>query len=136
MSTFPANTNGRMAHDRTNSAERHKDGAPFQFGLCHLFLLVLIASIYFALMRSTGGFVAALVIGIIVLRAVIVLLRIDNVMLSAIVGTFLAGAFLVCAGIAFGPVPSWLFLVSWLVYPPVGYVLGVLCAACRQLEYG
>ena len=109
---------------------------PFQFELRHLFLLVSIACIYFALVRAIGEFPAALVIGIIVVRAVIILLRIDNMMVSAIVGTCLAGAFLVCAGMASSPAPPWLILVGCLVYPPIGYILGVLCAARRQLESG
>ena len=136
MSTLPPTPVGSMTYDRANPAGRHEDGASFQFHLCHLFLLVSVASVYFALMRTTGEFVAALVIGLLVLRAVIILLRIDNMLLSAIVGTCLAGAFLVCAALAFGPVPPWLVLAGCLTYPPIGYVVGVLCAARRQLDSG
>ena len=125
-----------MMYDKANSADRHDDASPFQFQLRHLFLLVSLACIYFALVRATGEFVAVLVIGVFALRAVIILLRIDGIMISGIVGTSLAGTLLLCAGLAFGPVPPCPLFVGCLVYPAIGFTVGVLCAARRQLDYG
>jgi len=125
-----------MMYDKANTADRHDDASPFQFQLCHLFLFVSLACIYFALVHATGEFVAALVIGVFVVRAVIVMLRIDGIMLSGIAGTCLAGTLLFCAGLAFGPEPSCPLFVGCLAYPAIGYTIGVLCAARRQLNYG
>ena len=108
-------------------------GTPFQFGLRHLFWATMILSVYFALVRATGEFVATLVIGIYVLWCVITLVRIENMVLARIFGTCLATALVVCAGVAFGP-PFWLFVGSCLMVPIMGYPLGVVCAGCRQMD--
>ena len=111
--------------------DSRRDRAAFQFSLRHLFLATLILSIYFAFVRSTGAFVATLVMGTYIVTVAITLMRIENPLLGGMIGTFLASALLVCAGLAFGP-PTWSFIVGCFVYPVLGYTLGIVSVACRQ----
>jgi hypothetical protein len=115
------------------SERRSADAAVFQFHLRHLFLLVSLLCVYFALVRATGEFVATLVIGTLILRATVILLRIESVFYGGIVGTCAAGVLLVGAAMAFSP-SSPLAVFGCLVYPVVGYTIGVLCASHRQLS--
>ena len=112
---------------------RSADAVVFQFHLRHLFLLVSLLCVYFALVRATGEFVATLVIGTLILRAIVILLRIESVFYGGIVGTCAAGVLLVGAALAFSP-SSPLAIFWCLVYPVVGYTIGVLCASQRQLS--
>ena len=108
----------------------------FQFHLRHLFLLMFLQGVYFAMVRLTGPFVATILVGPFLQMAVIVLLRIESMVWGAIFGTIVAGLFLMLAAVAFGPVPMDQIIAAWLVYPIVGYLGGILCAADRQLRLG
>jgi len=108
----------------------------FQFSLRHLFILIFLHSVYFALVRLTGAFFATILIGPWIQVALIVLLRIESMVWGAIAGTLAAFLLLVFAAAAFSPVPLDQIIATALVYPIVGYLCGVVCTADRQLRLG
>jgi hypothetical protein len=81
------------------SPDRRDRGEPFQFTLRHMFAFVLLASVYMALNRTTGFFVASLLLGLFVLGAVVVLLRVSNLLVGGFLGAALASGMLVALGL-------------------------------------
>ena len=93
----------------------------------------MVLAVYLALLRAAGEFVGTLVIGVYIIWCVITLMRIDNLVWGGIVGACLATAILVLTGLVCCP-PFWAFVASGLVYPTLGYPLGILCAGCKQID--
>lgn len=109
---------------------------PFQFALRHLFLLTSGVSAYLALERCTGPLLPTLAVGTFVLAAVIILLRIENMLLGGVWGATLAFVILILVQLAPGASANWGFVTACLFFPVVGYCVGALCAAERILRSG
>lgn len=122
-----------MAPRANSTAADGQREAGFHFSLWQLFVAVFMLSVYFALARLAGDFAALLIAGTIVVGAGITVLRIDNLLLGGVVGACLAGAILACAGWACVTSPGALF-ACWLLYPPLGYALGLAAVAQRSFK--
>ncbi len=107
---------------------------PFQFTLRHMFTFVLLTSVYMALNRSTGFLFASLLLGLFVIGAVIVLLRVGNLLLGGFLGAALATGILVVLSLSESPALGVDFFAACLIYPPIGYGIGTLCAADRMFR--
>ena len=107
---------------------------PFQFTLRHMFAFVLLASVYMPLNRSTGFLFASLLLGLFAIGAVVVLLRVGNLLLGGFLGAALATGMLVVLGLGMGEMPGLEFFAACLIYPPIGYGIGTLCAADRMFR--
>ena len=99
-----------------------------------MFAFVLLASVYMALNRSTGFLFASLLLGLFVLGAVIVLLRVGNLLIGGFLGAALASGMLVVLGMGAATTPGLDFFCACLIYPLIGCVIGTLCAADRMFR--
>jgi ABC-type multidrug transport system permease subunit len=114
--------------------DKHDRTEPFQFTLRHMFVFVLLASVYMALNRSMGFLFASLLLGLFVLGAVVVLLRVGNLLVGGFLGAALASGMLVLLGLGMSEPPGLEFFAACLIYPPIGYGIGMLCAADRMFR--
>ena len=119
-----------MKHNR----DKHDRPEPFQFTLRHMFVFVLLASIYMALNRSAGFLFASLLLGLFVVGAVVILLRVGNLLVGGLLGAALATGMLVVLGLGASAMPGLDFFCTCLIYPPIGCLIGTLCAADRMLR--
>jgi hypothetical protein len=99
-----------------------------------MFAFVLLASVYMALNRSTGFLFASLLLGLFVTGAVVVLLRVGNLLVGGFLGASLASGMLIAIGLGASAMPSLDFFCACLVYPPIGCVIGTMCAADRMFR--
>src|SRR5688572_29450410 len=99
------------------------DEKPLQFSLRHLFWAVTLICVYCAIVRVLGGFIAGLVLGVLVLRCTLIALRIENFLLSAIAGMFTAIILYFALSLVHSATSGWLLMFGWIVYPLCGYVL-------------
>ena len=105
----------------------------FQFSLYHLFLLTTAAGLLFGTGEVIGTFLPSLVLGLFIIAVVISLLGIENLILGGLVGMALAmvtilGAAMLCAWQEAANL-GWSVITALLIYPMMGYTLGILCAA-------
>ena len=84
--------------------------------------------------RSTGFLFASLLLGLFVVGAVVVLLRVGNPLLGGFLGAALATGMLVVLGLGASAMPGLDFFCACLIYPPIGCVIGTLCAADRMFR--
>jgi hypothetical protein len=99
-----------------------------------MFAFVLLASVYMAVYRSAGFQFASLLLGVFMLGAVVVLLRVDNPLLGGFLGAVLASGMLIALGLGTSAEIGLGFFVACLLYPPIGYCVGTLCAADRMFR--
>lgn len=125
-----------MGTDQMVSGDCGTRVEPLQFELRHLFLMVNLSALYFALVRSTGMFIAALAFGPLVLAWLIIRLRVQGMLQGLLLGGLVAGAVIVFAASAFGPVPPGQIVMASLLYPPLGCAYGLTCVTHRQLRQG
>ena len=116
------------------NSDKNESTEPFQFTLRHMFVFVLLASVYMALTRSVGFLFASLLLGLFVVGALIVLLRVSNLLVGGSLGAALASGMLVVLGLGASAMPGLDFFCACLIYPPIGYGIGILCAADRMFR--
>jgi hypothetical protein len=63
-------------------------------------------------------------------------LRVGNLLLGGFLGAALATGILVVLGLGMTESPGLKFFVGCLIYPPIGYGIGTLCAADRMFRAG
>ena len=121
-----------------NDAYEHDPYAdePLQFSLSQAFGLLTLASVYFAIVRATGVFLAALVLGFVLLIVVLQFFKTTNLLWGAIVGAVAASIILVGCGLLCGRIYSLEFVLSACLVPSGGYVLGMLFAAHEASRVG
>lgn len=107
---------------------------PFQFSLRHLFVFVLIASVYMALNRSAGFLFASLLLGLFLIGAIVVLSHVSNPLGGGFLGAGLATGMLVLLGFGASSMHGLDFFCACVIYPPIGYAIGTLCAADRMFR--
>ncbi len=106
-----------------------------QYDLRQLFFFVTAAATFCAAERLIGPLLPLLVLGIIVVGTCIRLLRIENMVLGAVAGTAMTVAILLLVLVVVSP-PSWTAASLGLLYPLVGYAVGMACAADRAFRSG
>jgi hypothetical protein len=121
-----------LANTNQQSAVR----AAIQFNLRQLFKLISLCCLFFALVQATGTFFAALVAGLFFLLVLLTALRIETIVHGALFGTCCSIAILALVGLAFPPKSNWFLFLAWLSYPLLGYTIGLVCAADRELRLG
>lgn len=123
-----------MTAPHAHAPSRRQHASLVQFTLRELFLCVVAAAVYFALVRSVGPFWAALAGGVFILVCVIKLLRTGNPLFGGFGGLFLASGIVAAARVLGGPVSPSSMVMSCLCYPMLGYILGVICAADNEFR--
>src|SRR5262245_17229597 len=108
----------------------------FQFNLQHLFKLISLLALYFALVQAIGPFMATLGIGTFILWAFITCLPFANPVQCALLGTATATMIVGLTAAAFPAGSDWNLIFAWLFYPTLGYILGVVLATERDLRSG
>lgn len=116
--------------------ESCKNRQPLQFTLRGWFVLLTIFCVYMALSNAIGVFYSALLLGLLVMSAVVVLLRIENLLLGSVLGAALAIGILAALLFTLPAQPSTGAVVACIIYPPVGSAIGLVCAADRLLRAG
>ena len=90
-------------------------------------------------MHSLDGvapFFATLGMGTLIISAIVVLARLGSFFWAGVLGALLASVILVAAGQASVSVAPATLAVACLIYPALGYAIGVLCAGCLQMRLG
>ena len=108
----------------------------FQYSLAHMFMLISLAAFYFAISRWCGPFFATLGMGTLIISAIVVLARLGSFFSAGVLGALLASVILVAAGQASVSVAPATLAVACLIYPALGYAIGVFCAGCLQMRSG
>ena len=125
-----------MGRDPIVFGERRARSEPLQFDLRCLFLVVTLNAVNFALLRSAGGFFSILAIGPLVLAWLIIRLRIESVIYGMLFGGLVAAVIVICAAVAFGPVPPTQLAFALLMYPTLGCGFALTYVTHRQLGKG
>jgi len=119
-----------------NSGDRPSHGEPFQYELRQLLLFVTIVSLLLALERSMGPLPPMLAIGSFLPVLAVTLLRTENMLAGGMVGAVLGASVLIVLDQMLGPLPLWQVVTAWILYPALGYVLGLVVAADRAFRSG
>ncbi len=109
---------------------------PIQFSLLQVLITTSLLSVYFAIIHAAGHFMAGLVLGLAGQLIVLRIIRFDNLLSGALFCSALALGLLIGLGLLLGVVKTPYFIVSAILYPALGYFVGVCSVANYQFRMG